>query len=933
MKRTGIGMVGITLTMVMIMVMMAGCSDGGGGNQGGGDAFLDSLTVAGVSPENIPAAITPAEWSNPEVFLSALDGAVEYIYLPNTGAFQNAAINVNASSGANVAYAVGFDVDRGDISFSSGATRTFEAYQYLFVRVTNSGTVNYYAFQIQPVSGNASLNTLTVANVTASLGIAAATWDAAEAGNVGISNSNKDSATVVATSNNQATVKYAKVTGDSAPTFDTTATLSFEDGDFLYIEVTAADGETVLIYKIEIQIGHNTELETFMIAGVDVRENMGTPGPAWNEVEEDGAFDYQEFDVPSSGIIQVPMEINPIDPDAAIEYALVADGKTEPTSFTPLPSTPPALPLTNGQYLYVKVTSGNGKIKEVYKLRITMKNSIDVLYGQPAINKNVSGGVPTLDALWDTVDWNFDVSRVNLNEMRPSFRFLNTVDGHYNDTGYGHTEGKAKAFWDDYGLYIYAEMTYHDYYNNATDFASGTVKERVTIKTEDGVENSSNHLRDSLEIFVNERLQQFTSGNNGVQFRVAPSTAAGKSVISGDSSIAGAVEEFRVSDKYYTWVRSSGGKELGYSVLAHVPWMAKTDVNAGQVFGADGKVKAGTDSGPKIGAELQLNTVTTSGSRDSILTWNGVNGQSYQQVRNYGILNLITGDLSARGITRGEKDAKVESVTIDTPTINVALGYPTILTTTVQPKTAVDQRVTWSSANTNIATINSATGMVIGVATGTATITATTVDGGKTATCQVTVFQYNEPTGWEEKITTVVTSVPVYGFNIPANKTFGDYDRLIVKIKMDAGTPNTTGRLRAWGSYALSSFTFGSTPTRPSMGNTAGDKLLTNPGLDSFSQTADEGWKEYELPLNAIEATNQLGLTGIVTIGFGIIPPGGGSGNRIFFVKDIVLSNEAKTELVPAMYPKHPGLWGDAGASAYVTQDSGAGNRTERELQ
>jgi uncharacterized protein YjdB len=56
----------------------------------------------------------------------------------------------------------------------------------------------------------------------------------------------------------------------------------------------------------------------------------------------------------------------------------------------------------------------------------------------------------------------------------------------------------------------------------------------------------------------------------------------------------------------------------------------------------------------------------------------------------------------------------------------------------VLPTNADDNSVTWSSSATNIATVSSS-GMVTAVAIGTATVTATTNNGGKTGTCAVTV--------------------------------------------------------------------------------------------------------------------------------------------------------------------------------------------------
>lgn len=60
------------------------------------------------------------------------------------------------------------------------------------------------------------------------------------------------------------------------------------------------------------------------------------------------------------------------------------------------------------------------------------------------------------------------------------------------------------------------------------------------------------------------------------------------------------------------------------------------------------------------------------------------------------------------------------------------------LTATVEPADAADQTVTWSSSAPNVAAVDSQ-GNVTAVSDGSAVITVTTVDGGKTAACAVTV--------------------------------------------------------------------------------------------------------------------------------------------------------------------------------------------------
>jgi uncharacterized protein YjdB/glycosidase len=80
----------------------------------------------------------------------------------------------------------------------------------------------------------------------------------------------------------------------------------------------------------------------------------------------------------------------------------------------------------------------------------------------------------------------------------------------------------------------------------------------------------------------------------------------------------------------------------------------------------------------------------------------------------------------------------VTSVTVSPTSATVAVGATSQLTATVNPSNATNKTVTWSSSNTNVASV-SAVGLVTGVGAGTATVTVTTQDGSKTATCAITV--------------------------------------------------------------------------------------------------------------------------------------------------------------------------------------------------
>ena len=443
------------------------------------------------------------------------------------------------------------------------------------------------------------------------------------------------------------------------------------DATIIYIRVIAADEATTLYYAFKISIGNVAEIETLTLAGEPVTF-LGEPGSAWDAVARQGTFDYQVDPPPAEFAIAAAARDG-----GAIAYAVTASSSAVP-SFTNLSGTP-NLPLGNGSFLYIKVTSINGNVTAYYKISIYTKASTIILYGQPEIKLGTDGGAPVLDALWDEAEWMFNVSRVNLNEMTPAFKFYNTVLGHYNSTGAGHTEGRAKAFWDDGGMYVYAEMTFHDYYQNQTDLESELLTTRTTVFTPPLTQVADNnaHLYDSLEIFTNERLQQYKEGGYGIQYRVAPSPA-GQTIAGTNSRVSGnppnvlpgsgasAISILRDSGKYYTWIRKDGEKELGYSIITYIPWVYKYDNSANQVYSA-GKVNTtGIDAGPTVGVEFQLDAVTAGGTRDAILTWNGITGQSYNQVKNYGKAILVTGDLTERGITRGVKDPLPVTVTFDT---------------------------------------------------------------------------------------------------------------------------------------------------------------------------------------------------------------------------------------------------------------------------
>ncbi len=86
----------------------------------------------------------------------------------------------------------------------------------------------------------------------------------------------------------------------------------------------------------------------------------------------------------------------------------------------------------------------------------------------------------------------------------------------------------------------------------------------------------------------------------------------------------------------------------------------------------------------------------------------------------------------------------VTGITVEPATLEIEAGKSAALTANVLPEDADDKTVTWTSSDETVVTVSNA-GRVKGIAAGTATVTATTNDGGYSASCEVTVTPSSAP--------------------------------------------------------------------------------------------------------------------------------------------------------------------------------------------
>ena len=119
----------------------------------------------------------------------------------------------------------------------------------------------------------------------------------------------------------------------------------------------------------------------------------------------------------------------------------------------------------------------------------------------------------------------------------------------------------------------------------------------------------------------------------------------------------------------------------------------------------------------------------------------------------------------------------VESVSLNKTEMTLYVGNSSTLTATVLPSTSNNKNVTWTSSDESVATVDQS-GKVTAKGPGKSSITVTTVDGAKTASCEVTVKEaYGYENGYEYVYLGLPSGLKWATMNVGASKPeeYGDY--------------------------------------------------------------------------------------------------------------------------------------------------------------
>lgn len=139
--------------------------------------------------------------------------------------------------------------------------------------------------------------------------------------------------------------------------------------------------------------------------------------------------------------------------------------------------------------------------------------------------------------------------------------------------------------------------------------------------------------------------------------------------------------------------------------------------------------------------------ITPEDVSDPTLTWTS-SDPSVVTVADDGTITAVSGGAAIITVSSVNGITDTCNVVVSSPVVGVALdrtelvigvGEVQQLVATIDPIDANTQDVIWTSSDLSVVTVD-ATGAIIGLMTGTAEITVTTVDGYLTATCAVTVI-------------------------------------------------------------------------------------------------------------------------------------------------------------------------------------------------
>ena len=241
------------------------------------------------------------------------------------------------------------------------------------------------------------------------------------------------------------------------------------------------------------------------------------------------------------------------------------------------------------------------------------------------------------------------------------------------------------------------------------------------------------------------RIEIIEGGSAALSARVSPEAASDRAVAwsSSDRSVAtvdktGTVQGLKPGTATVTATAEGKSGTCTVTVKAKAVNVTEVTLDKTELTLTEGETEALTAMVKPDNADNRK--VTWSSDKTEVATVDGA-GRVTAVKAGEAVVTVTTedgGKTATCKVTVKAKAVNVTEVTLDKTELTLTEGETETLTATVKPDNADNKKVKWSSDKTDVATVDGA-GRVTAVKAGEATVTVTTEDGGKTASCKVTV--------------------------------------------------------------------------------------------------------------------------------------------------------------------------------------------------
>jgi hypothetical protein len=308
------------------------------------EAILKAVSIGTYDlTDAIPDAIDSRDWDNDSYSMFSAETGYANFRLENDTKIQR--IRTTISSRATSQWGLGTRSSRPGVFYDTRVPISFESDEYIYIKVTSEDSTNtqYYRFYAKVLSLVTHLNTIEIAGRSKEAKTPAKKYIDAEEQRIDIAVNESAGPTIdTFLFDPNSSVKFAAVKKADEFTPDPNVDpeeeqdgpelnlvspgtpLTFDDGDLLYIQVTAENTVTQDYYKFRVMVGHIAEIkDLFMVDEVkNARTQIYNKGLFSNDWSKIGPGGFATADLPADGF---KVDIQCEDNQATKQYLLIED--------------------------------------------------------------------------------------------------------------------------------------------------------------------------------------------------------------------------------------------------------------------------------------------------------------------------------------------------------------------------------------------------------------------------------------------------------------------------------------------------------------------------------------------------------------------------------------------------------------------------------